>query len=69
MTAEPATVAPPEHPLHQLTTGELSRYKAELEHEISGISPDAPAAAGLRRLLADVLAEEDDRARIRQAVS
>jgi hypothetical protein len=68
MSAEPATVTPPKHPLHQLTTGELSRYKAELEHEISDISPDAPAGADLRRLLAEVLDEEQDRAKIRQAI-
>lgn len=58
----------PKHPLYALTTGELSRYKTELEHEISGISPGAPATADLRRLLLDVLEEEEDRARLRRAV-
>jgi hypothetical protein len=32
MTAEPVTVHPPEHPMHALTTYELSRYRRELEH-------------------------------------
>lgn len=39
MTAEPVpagpvTIEPPEHPLHALTTYELSRYRRELEHAL-----------------------------------
>ena len=34
MTAEPVTVKPPEHPMHALTTYELSRYRRELEHAL-----------------------------------
>jgi hypothetical protein len=68
MTAEPATIQPPKHPLYALTTSELSAYRAELEHEIREVSADAPAATDLRKLLADVLDEQDDRAKIRQAI-
>jgi len=35
MTAEPMTVQPPKHPMHALTTYELSRYRRELEHALN----------------------------------
>jgi hypothetical protein len=63
---EPAVQAP-KHPLYALTTSELSGYRQELEHAIEGISPAAPAAADLRRLLGDVLAEQADRRKIASA--
>jgi hypothetical protein len=63
-----AAVQAPKHPLYALTTSELSSYRTELEHEIQEISPDAPAAADLRRLLADVLDEQDDRDKIRRSI-
>ena len=64
MTAEPATVTPPKHPLHALTTYELRDYRRLLEHAITAIAPDAPVQAVLRGKLGAVLAEQDDRARI-----
>jgi hypothetical protein len=65
MTAQ--HVPTPKHPLYALTTSELSAYKAELEHEVQDVSPDAPAAADLRRLLDEVLREQEERARIARA--
>jgi hypothetical protein len=67
MTEQQPAVQAPKHPLHQLTTYELRDYRAELEHEIQGISPDAPAAADLRKLLDDVLREQEARRRLRRA--
>ncbi len=54
----------PKHALSALTTYELRDYRRELERSISGISPDAPIQADLRRKLGAVLAEQDERARI-----
>jgi hypothetical protein len=67
MPAEPMAVEHPPHPTSQLTTGELSTYRKELERAIQGISPDAPVQADLRARLAEVLAEQDDRARLARA--
>lgn len=62
MTADHAVEAP-KHPLHALTTSELSRYRRELESAIRGISDDAPLQADLRTKLDAVLAEQADRER------
>ncbi len=67
MPAEPMAVEQPPHPTSQLTTGELSAYRKELENAIRVISPDAPVQADLRARLAEVLAEQDDRARLARA--
>ncbi len=64
MPAEPVTVEQPKHRLSAMTTYEISRYRRELERAITGISPDAPVQADLRRRLAEVAAEQDERARI-----
>ena len=56
--------AEPSHPVHALTTYEISRYRRELERAIKGISPDAPVQADLKRKLDEVLAEQAERARI-----
>jgi len=67
MTAEPDTVEPPDHPLHALTTFELRDYRRRLETAIALAStqdPAAPIRADLQARLGDVLAEQDDRARI-----
>jgi hypothetical protein len=53
----------PAHPVHALTTYELNGYRRELEHAIKGIAADAPVQADLRGKLAEVLAEQDERAR------
>jgi len=70
MTAIPGTVEPPGHPLHQLTTFELSSYRRRLEAAIalaSSHDPAAPVRAALQARLGDGLAEQDDRARIADA--
>jgi hypothetical protein len=64
MPAEPVTVEEPKHTVAQLTTSELNRYRRELEHAVKGISPDAPVQTELRRQLDEVLAEQDERAKI-----
>jgi hypothetical protein len=56
--------AEPKHALSALTTYELRDYRRQLESAISGISADAPVQADLRRKLDEVLAEQDERARI-----
>jgi hypothetical protein len=70
MTDIPDTVALPEHPLHQLTTFELSSYRRTLETAIALASTQDSAVLvrdGLQARLRDVLAEQDDRARITHA--
>ncbi|MGD0247224.1 MAG: hypothetical protein ABSB59_43830 [Streptosporangiaceae bacterium] len=57
----------PGHPVHALATFELSRYRRELEHAITGTSPDPLTRDGLRRQLDDVLAEQQSRAQLRHA--
>jgi hypothetical protein len=64
MTAEPVTVQSPEHPMHALTTYELSRYRRELEHALKELPEHVPVRELLRGKLAEVLAEEDSRAKI-----
>jgi hypothetical protein len=61
------TVAQPRHPVHALTTFELTRFRRELEHAIKGISPDAPVQDDLRRKLDEVLAEQESRTQIKHA--
>ena len=69
MTDEPANVEQPKHPVHALTTGELSRFRRELEHAVKRIPPEAPVQDDLRRKLSEVLAEEDQRQRIRHGIA
>jgi hypothetical protein len=67
MTAEPATVEPPKHPLHALTTYELRDYRRRLESAIAHFDqqhPVPPARNWLATKLDQVLAEQDDRARL-----
>lgn len=68
MTDQQPAVPKPKYPLHACTTSELSKYRAELEHEIAEHSPTAAVVDDLRRLLADVLDEEADRESIRRAI-
>jgi hypothetical protein len=63
MPAESQTVEP-KYPVHQLTTSELTSYRRELEHAVTGIAPDAPVQTELRRRLDVVLAEQDEREKI-----
>lgn len=59
----------PRHPVYALTTYELRRYRRALEHSLKGISADAPVRERLRSRLAEVVAEEECRARLQQALA
>ena len=70
MTGEPATVEPPKHPLHQLTTFELRDYRRQLESAIAFFDkkdPILPVRNRLQARLDEVLAEQADRARLARA--
>jgi hypothetical protein len=67
MTAEPATVTRPEHPLHALTTYELAYYRRRLENAIAFLGkqdPIPPIRAEMQAALGRVIGEQDDRSRI-----
>ena len=70
MTAEPATVDPPEHPLYAMTTYELRDYRRQLERAIAvldGQDPVPPVRGDLQARLDDVLAEQDGRMKLAHA--
>ncbi len=67
MTAEPGTVPPPRHPLHALTTYELSRYRRDLEQALEVLPGHASVRELLQGKLAEVLAEQQSRAKIAAA--
>jgi hypothetical protein len=65
MTAEPAAQpAQRGHPLHALTTYELARYRRELDRALKALPAQAPVRAQLQQKLAQVIAEQDDRANL-----
>lgn len=67
MTADPANVVQPTHPLHALTTYELRDYRRDLERAIAFFDRQSTVPPARRRLQArldDVLAEQDERARL-----
>ena len=64
MTAEPVPVNPPPHPLYALTTYELRDYRRDLEHAPAARSGQPGAVGSLRQRLADVVAEQESRAKI-----
>ena len=66
MDTEPAAIEQPRHPVHALTTGELTRFRRELEHAVVRLG-QAPVVADLRAKLDEVLAEQESRDSIRQA--
>jgi hypothetical protein len=69
-TTEPIAVEPPKHPLHALTTFELRDYRRDLERAIVFFDrqdPVPPARGRLQARLDDVLAEQDERARLARA--
>ena len=69
MPAEPVTVDRPLHPLGEMTSGELSRYRSYLERTLGQLSDDAEGArADVQAWLDGVLAEQDDRQRIRASI-
>jgi hypothetical protein len=56
------TVERPPHPLGQMTSSELTGYRKKLERQIKRLPVEA--STELRQRLGDVLAEQDERARI-----
>jgi hypothetical protein len=70
MTADPVTTDRPKHPLPELTTYELRDYRRELESAIAFFDRQAPVPPARDRLqtkLGEVLAEQEERARIARA--
>ncbi len=70
MPADPVTVDPPKHPLPALTTFELRDFRRDLERAIAFFDRQDPVPPARRRLQArldDVLAEQDERARLARA--
>lgn len=67
MATDPVTVQPPKHPLYALTTSELSDHRRQLENAIAycdGMEPVPKARGELQARLDDMIAEQDDRARL-----
>lgn len=67
MPAEHMTIDQPKHPLHALTTYELTDYRRDLESAIADIdrqTPVPPARDQLQARLDDVLSEQVQRAKI-----
>jgi hypothetical protein len=58
---------PPPHPTSQLTTYELRDYRRELERALKTLPAHATARDLLAQRLADVLAEQESRAKIAAA--
>jgi hypothetical protein len=58
------SVDAPKHPLHALTTYELTEYRRNLENALGSPATDAQELPGLRQSLHAVLAEQEDRARL-----
>ena len=57
----------PKHPLHALTTYELTYYRRRLENAIAYLGKQDPVPAilaDMKAALDQVIAEQDDRARI-----
>lgn len=70
MPADPVTVEQPKHPLHALATFELKEYCRQLESAIAFFDrqdPVPPARDRLQARLNNVLAEQDERARLARA--
>ena len=57
----------PNHPVYALTTYELNERRSVLERAIREVPPGTAVPEYLRNGLAEVMAEHDERARIRQA--
>jgi hypothetical protein len=67
MITGPGTVDRPLYPLEQMTTFELRDYRRQLESAIAFFdrqTPVPPARARLRHALDEVMAEQEDRARL-----
>jgi hypothetical protein len=69
-TPQSPTVDQPEHPLHALTTYELTYYRRRLENALAFLGKQDPVPAiraDIQAALGRVIAEQDDRARIAAA--
>jgi hypothetical protein len=68
-TAEqPPPVDEPKHPLAQLTTYELAAYRRQLQAAVTFFEQtQAPVLTRMRDKLAQVMAEQEDRARLANA--
>jgi hypothetical protein len=55
----------PKHPVHALTTYELSGYRRELEHALKRLPEHAEVRTLISQKLDEVLREQDSRARVR----
>ncbi len=69
-TSQTPAVDQPKHPLHALTTYELTYYRRRLENAIAFLDkqdPVPPARADLKAALDGVIAEQDDRIKIAAA--
>jgi hypothetical protein len=67
MTVEPVGIQAPKHPLYALTTSELSHHRRQLERAIAsydGMDPVPQTRGDVQARLDDVIAEQDDRARL-----
>ena len=67
MPIETVTVEQPEHPLHALTTYELTYYRRRLENALAFLDKQEPVPAiraDLQTALDGVLTEQHDRARL-----
>ncbi len=67
---QPGTVCQPKHPLHALTTFELSDYRRQLERAIEYFDKQDPVPvvrADLQAALDGVLTEQDDRRKLADA--
>ena len=64
MTAEPAPLPQPGHPVPALTTFELRNYRRDLEHALTTMPEHAAVRGLLQDKLNEVLAEQESRAKI-----
>jgi hypothetical protein len=60
-SASPVAVEPSGHPIHALTTYQLSRYRRELEHALKALPQHVAVRELLSGKLAEVLAEQEGR--------
>ena len=70
MATELAAVEQPKHPLHAMTTFELTYYRRQLENALAFLDKQDPVPAiraHLRAALDGVLAEQDDRKKLASA--
>jgi hypothetical protein len=68
--ADSATVEPPKHPLHALTTYELTYYRRRLENALAFLDKQDPVPAirgDLQAALDGLLAEQESRTRLADA--